>query len=164
MIRLVAYSPSHLGALRALRLSPGQEQFTSPPARLIPETETDPDSLGVTVLHGGSGDGDVVGYFVLSTGSQRDKYLPAPDPAGVALRGLSIDERVQGRGIGTAAMQQAAAFARQHFPQADHLFLVVNQRNASARKIYQKAGFGDWHERDGGEHGPQWVMRQELKL
>ncbi|WP_189643111.1 GNAT family N-acetyltransferase [Deinococcus piscis] len=155
---LLPYLPAHFAALSALQLPPAQESFTAYPADLIPAAEADPDSLGVSILDGE----DVVGYFVLSAGAQRDKYLPAPDPAGVAIRALSIDERCQGRGIGTAAMMQAAEVARQHFPQATYLFLVVNQRNAHARRVYDKAGFTDWFVRDGGEHGPQWVLRREL--
>lgn len=105
---------------------------------------------------------DVVGYFVLSVGTQRDKYLPEPNPAGVAIRALSIDERCQGHGIDTAAMAQAAEMARQYFPQAEHLFLVVNGRNAHAKRVYEQAGFSEWFVRDGGQYGPQWVMRREL--
>lgn len=158
MIRLLPYQPAHLAALSTLQLPPQQEGFTAYPADLIPEAEADPDSLGVSILDGE----EVVGYFVLSVGAQSGKYLPAPDPAGLAIRALSIDERCQRRGIGTAAMVQAAEFTRQHFPQATYLFLVVNQRNAYARRVYEKAGFADWFVRDGGEHGPQWVLRRGL--
>lgn len=159
MIRLTPYQPAHLTALSGLQLPPQQEGFTAYPADLIPATEADPDSLGVSILDGE----DVVGYFVLSSGEHSDKYLPEPDPAGVAIRALSIDERCQGRGVGTAAMAQTADLARQHFPQAEYVFLVVNQRNVHARRVYEKAGFTDWFVRDGGEYGPQWVMRQPLR-
>ncbi|MFD2607923.1 GNAT family N-acetyltransferase [Deinococcus taklimakanensis] len=71
-------------------------------------------------------------------------------------------ERCQGRGVGTAAMAQTADFPRQHFPQANYMFLVVNQRNAHARRVSGKAGFTDWFVRDGGEHSPQWVMRKVI--
>lgn len=55
-------------ALSALQLPAAQEQFTAYPADLIPETEADAESLGVTIL-----DGEIpVGYFVLSVGAQRD--------------------------------------------------------------------------------------------
>ena len=158
MPTLVPYQPAHLAALSTLQLPPEQEAFTAYPADLIPETEADPDSLGVSILDGE----DVVGYFVLSVGAQRDKYLPQPDPAGVALRALSIDGRCQGRGLGTAAMVQAVEVARQHFPQAEHLFLVVNARNSHARHVYEKAGYTVWFQRDGGEYGPQWVLRRGL--
>lgn len=158
MPTLAPYQPAHLAALSTLRLPPQQEGFTAYPADLIPVTEADPDSLGVSILDGE----DVVGYFVLSRGAQSDKYLPEPDPASVAIRALSIDEGCQGRGVGTAAMAQTADFARRHFPQAEYVFLVVNQRNAHARRVYEKAGFADWFVRDGGEHGPQWVMRRSL--
>ncbi|MHA0034864.1 GNAT family N-acetyltransferase [Deinococcus sp. PESE-13] len=157
-MRLAPYAPAHFAALSALQLPTGQEQFTAYPIDLIPETQADPDSLGVTILDSET----PVGYFVLSVGAQRDKYLPEPDPAGVAIRALSIDERCQGRGLGTAAMAAVPEVVQQHFPQADHLLLVVNARNVHARRVYEKAGYAVWHERDGGAHGPQWVMRREL--
>lgn len=97
MIRLTPYQPAHLAALSTLQLPPQQEGFTAYPADLIPEAEADPDSLGVTILEGET----PVGYFVLSAGAQLDEYLPEPDPAGVAIRALSIDERCQGQGTST---------------------------------------------------------------
>ena len=65
--------------------------------------------------------------------------------------------------MGTAAMAQSADFPRQHFPQANYMFLVVNQRNAHARRVYEKEGFAAWFVRDGGEHSPQWVMRKVIR-
>ena len=80
----------------------------------------------------------------------------------MAIRALSIDERGQGRGIGTAAMEAVPGLVRAHFPQAEYVFLVVNARNAYARRVYEKAGYAVWSQRDGGKAGPQWVMRREL--
>ena len=80
MPTLVPYQPAHLTALSSLQLPPQQEAFTAYPADLIQETEADPDSLGVSILDGE----DVVGYFVLSVGAQRDKYLPEPGGGGAA--------------------------------------------------------------------------------
>lgn len=141
---LTLYTPAHLAALSALQVPAGQEKFTAYPAELIAQTAADPDSLGVTILADIGLDGETpVDYFVLSVGAQRDKYLPKPGPAGVAIR--AVPELV-----------------RRHFPQAEHVFLMVNGKNAHARRVYEKAGYAVWFQRGSGEHGPQWVMRREL--
>ena len=163
MPQLLPYSPHHFAALSQLHLPQEQERFTAYPAALIPATEADSNSLGVTICEGS----DVVGYFVLSAGQQRDKFLPLPDPMGVAIRALSIDQRWQGRGIGSAAMSLLSNFAsdptfQRYFPNANHFLLVVNQQNPRAKRVYEKAGFEVSSERDGGKHGSQWIMQQSF--
>ena len=59
-------------------------------------------------------------------------------------------------------MAAVPELVRAHFPQAGYVFLVVNARNAHARRVYEKAGYTVWFGRDGGQYGPQWVMRREL--
>ena len=80
----------------------------------------------------------------------------------MAIRALSIDERGQVQGIGTAAVKAVPELVRAHFPEAEYVFLVANARNAHARRVYEKAGYAVWSQRDGGKAGPQWVMRREL--
>lgn len=157
MIRLTPYRPEHRQALEHLQLPAEQAEFTALPRDLLPAVLADPDSLAVTILE----DEVPVGLFALSVGENRDKYLPQPDPAGVALRALSVDISTQGRGIGTGAMQLLTDFVPQHFPQARHVLLVVNQRNPRAKRVYEKVGFSVIAERQ-GQKGPQWIMRLPL--
>lgn len=157
MIRLEPYSLLHFESLQALQLAPEQAEFTALPSELLPMLAGDPERLGVTIL-----ENDVpVGLFALSVGEHRDKYLPQPDPAGVALGALSLDRRCQGRGVGTAAMRQLGDLVPRHFPSAQHVLLVVNQRNPAAKRVYEKVGFVVLHERQGLK-GPQWVMQLDL--
>lgn len=157
MIRLTPYNPEHLNALENLQLPAEQAEFTDLPVNVLPGVLADPDSLAVTILE----DDVPVGLFALSVGQHRDKYLTAPDPAGVAVRALSVDIRTQGRGVGTGAIQLLPDFVPQHFPQARHLLLVVNQRNPRAKRVYEKVGFGVTGEREGSK-GPQWIMQMAL--
>lgn len=149
--------PEHQQALENLQLPAEQEEFTALPRDFLPGVLADPDSLAVTILE----DGLPVGLFALSVGQNRDKYLPQPDPHGVAVRALSVDIRTQGRGVGTQAMQLLTDFVPSHFPQARHLLLVVNQRNPRAKRVYEKVGFSVMAERQ-GQKGPQWLMRLAL--
>ncbi|WP_353543632.1 GNAT family N-acetyltransferase [Deinococcus xinjiangensis] len=140
-----------------MQLAPEQAEFTALPSQLLPMLEGNPERLGVTIL-----ENDVpVGLFALSVGEHRDKYLPQPDPAGVALGALSLDRRCQGRGVGSAAMRQLSDFVPRHFPSAQHVLLVVNQRNPAAKHVYEKVGFVVLRERE-GLRGPQWVMQLDL--
>lgn len=154
VIRLKPYTKAHWHTLKDLQLAPEQAEFTALPSQLLPMLEGNPERLGVTIL-----ENDVpVGLFALSVGEHRDKYLPQPDPAGVALGALSLDRRCQGRGVGSAAMRQLSGFVPRHFPSAQHVLLVVNQRNPAAKHVYEKVGFVVLRERE-GPRGPQWVMQ-----
>lgn len=157
VIRLEAYKKAHWYTLKDLQLAPEQVEFTALPSQLLPMLEGNPERLGVTIL-----ENEVpVGLFALSVGEHRDKYLPQPDPAGVALGALSLDRRCQGRGVGSAAMRQLSDFVPRHFPSAQHVLLVVNQRNPAAKHVYEKVGFVVLRERE-GLRGPQWVMQLDL--
>lgn len=157
MIRLEPYTKAHWHTLKDLQLAPEQAEFTALPSQLLPMLEGNPERLGVTIL-----ENEVpVGLFALSVGEHRDKYLPQPDPAGVALGALSLDRRCQGRGVGSAAMRQLSDFVPRHFPSAQHVLLVVNQRNPAAKHVYEKVGFVVLRERE-GLRGPQWVMQLDL--
>ncbi|MBB5235499.1 GNAT family N-acetyltransferase [Deinococcus budaensis] len=157
MVRLERYDPRYTAELHALKLPDEQQEFTALPGEVLVNVAEDRQRMPVVITEGGQ----PVGFFVLSVGPHRDKYLPEPDPAGVALGALSVDERTQGRGIGTRAMQALPAFVRRAFPDAQHVLLVVNQRNERARRVYERAGFATVAERQGGK-GPQWVMRLAL--
>lgn len=157
MIRLEKYAPGHTAALLALQLPEEQQEFTALPAELLASAAGDSERVPVVI----SEDGQAVGLFVLSVGYHRDKYLAEPDPVGVALGALSINERTQGRGVGTRAMLALPDFVRRTFPQAQHVLLVVNQRNERARRVYERAGFTVASERQGTK-GPQWVMKLAL--
>lgn len=158
MLRLEFLADHHLDALLALELPADQVPFTTLPAELLERARGDAHLLPVVITEGGA----AIGLFALATGPHRDKYLPQPDPDAVALSSLSLDERVQGRGLGTRAVQLVPDFVRQHLPHARRVILVVNRRNERAKRVYERAGFMVTATRE-GRIGPQWVMARPVR-
>ncbi|OLV17621.1 GNAT family N-acetyltransferase [Deinococcus marmoris] len=159
MLRPELLADQHLDALLVLELPGRQRPFTTLPARLLERARDDAELLPVVITEGG----EAIGLFALATGPHRDRSLPQPDPNAVALSSLSLDSRVQGRGLGTQAMQLVPQFVRQHLPQAKRIILVVNQRNGRARRVYERAGFKVTATRE-GRIGPQWVMTLPIEM
>lgn len=159
MLRLELLADHHLNALLALKLPQEQRPFTALPADLLERTRGDSELFPVVITE----EGEAIGSFALATGPHRDKYLPQIDPYAVALSSLSLDERVQGRGLGTRAMQLVPDVVRQHLPQARRVILVVNQRNERAKRVYERAGFAVTAMRE-GRIGPQWVMTLPIDI
>ncbi|KJV10791.1 hypothetical protein VZ95_02645 [Elstera litoralis] len=157
MIELRAYQPAHLPTLLTLTLPEDQQVFTSTPVQVLARITGDPNRKPVTILDGET----PIGLFLLCVGEHRDKYLPEPDPAAVALTALSIDPARQGQGVGFTAMGLLPGFVRENYPAAQRLILAVNQRNHTALRLYARAGFVISHTRD-GPAGPQWVMECAL--
>ncbi len=60
-----------------------------------------------------------------------------------------IDERFQGKGIGTAALREIIRYFREHG--ADHIRLSTKETNAAALSLYRRAGFCETGEMNGGE-------------
>lgn len=52
-----------------------------------------------------------------------------------------IDQRYQGRGYGTAALEQLVELIRHEHPLCQMLQLVVHPENHQAQRLYAKAGF-----------------------
>ena len=67
-----------------------------------------------------------------------------------------------GQGYGTEATNAAVQYGFQVVG-LHRIRLGVYAFNPRARRVYEKAGFAAWFVRDGGEHGPQWVMRKVIR-
>nr|WP_249219145.1 GNAT family N-acetyltransferase [Loktanella sp. SALINAS62] len=79
------------------------------------------------------------------------------------LRSMIVDQRHQGRGIGTAMIRALPAYLAQHYPTARQIYLTVNLRNPGARRSYINGGFVDTGEHYlGGAVGPQHILRMDL--
>ncbi|MDV7143927.1 GNAT family N-acetyltransferase [Tropicimonas sp. TH_r6] len=106
-------------------------------------------------------DGVVVGFFKLDRGYP-DSY-PFADASELGIRGVLIDRKCQGQGIGAAAMAAIPAYAAARYPEASGLVLTVNCNNPAAQKTYEKAGFRLSEELYlGGRAGPQFILRYPL--
>lgn len=81
----------------------------------------------------------------------------------LGLRAFMVDQRVQGRGIGSGALRALPPLLRRTYPEAQALVLTVNMRNHAAVRTYLNCGFKDTREiHEGGLAGPQFVMRLDL--
>ena len=84
-------------------------------------------------------DGKTVGFFVLHKHYQHEGYSTPHEV--VYVRSLSINEKYQGNGYGTAVAQNLPVYVQENFSSFDHLFLVVDGENAGAWNLYERAGF-----------------------
>ena len=91
-------------------------------------------------------DGTVLGMGVINQ-SQVDVYAgapwryPAPDEQVMVLHTLAIHPAARGRGRATAFVRYYEDYARAHG--CPYLRIDTNERNAAARRLYHKLGFGE---------------------
>lgn len=146
-----------LGAVADLELGPGQEQFVGDPLRmvLVGLAEESRRPYVVEVL------GEAVGVLTLQAGAARLAGWPDDDSAWL-LRGLLIDRRHQGKGLGRLAAAAAVAAAEKlsirHGTGETGVVLSVNEANPAGLAAYHRAGFEDRGQYSGGPAGPQRIM------
>jgi ribosomal protein S18 acetylase RimI-like enzyme len=141
----------------AIEVLPEQVRFAGTPAAAMPVADREPARESVVILR----DGAVVGYFQLDTRSVPG--APAAQDI-IGLRGLAIDRRAQGQGVGRGAMLALPAYVRERFPQRRFVALTVNVDNPPAIALYRGTGFvetgtGLYH---GGTAGPQHVLMLDV--
>ncbi|MBA4490147.1 GNAT family N-acetyltransferase [Paracoccus sp. S1E-3] len=154
MIRLSPVPPRQLGDLAGLRQQPGQ--YANDGAQMILD---DTPELSFHAIHDGA---ELVGMFKLDPRYPERHDFAAPTDLGI--RGVLIDARCQGRGIGTRAMAALPAYAATQYPDKRRLVLTVNLLNPAAYAAYRKAGFHDRGEIfTGGSRGPQHILWADLR-
>lgn len=103
----------------------------------------------------------VVGFFKLDRGYPES--YPFAEPGELGVRGVLVDRRLQGQGIGAAAMALLPDYARAHYPGTRALVLTVDCRNLRAQRAYERAGFRREDQlHPGGRSGPEFIMRLPL--
>lgn len=80
----------------------------------------------------------------------------------VVLRGFSVDARVQGRGVGSAATSLSIRLARRLFPDAQALVLTVHVSNLAGMRVYERNGFERTGTQVTGRAGQEHVMARRL--
>jgi RimJ/RimL family protein N-acetyltransferase len=164
MIQLLPFAPQHADTLLSYSLSEEQHQFTALPAQVFTRiaarnASSDYAARPVTILY----QQQPAGFFVLDSGN--DKFIYTDNPQSILLRSLSIDARLQGFGIGTAAMRQVPTYIQQHYAHEgfNEIVLGVNLGNHAAYRLYQKVGFTDTGRQITGLRGLQHVMYLKLQ-
>ena len=150
-VSLAPLTDAQRPALRAVTVAPEQVIFSSQPAAFIDLPEP---LIDLHVIFYGD---TVAGMFRIDRGFYNDHAFADPDRPG--LRTFLVDQSLQGRGIATDTAMQLKPYLRQHYPQANGIFLTVNLRNPRARDVYLRGGFNDTGKQylDGGA-GPQHIL------
>lgn len=156
LVELCFYRPEFAARLSAFSLPEEQMQFTGLPDEVLPETLQDETRHPIVIL----ADGIPVGFFILHHGEGIASYTS--NERALLLRALSIDHTHQGQGYAKAAMLLLPAFARKHFPGFNEIVLVVNARNLTAKRLYEKTGFQDKGLTRMGKIGLQHVLHYDL--
>lgn len=157
----VRVAPVHLlppGTALGLAVSVDQRVYVGDTALSIADAQRDPLSDAMVVLAGDR----AVGFYRLDRAPRTVCGREMDEPA-LGLRALFIDQRVQGRGYGRAAIEACFDDARQRHPVRRLLILAVHACNRAAIATYLRADFHDTGERlPGGTAGPQLLMIRRL--
>ena len=113
-----------------LKLAPGQEEFVSHPIRSLAQAyvyRNQCQPFGIYVAD------KMVGYVMVIY----DYDIPEYD-----IWHMMIDESMQGRGFGAAALDRVIDYIRtKPFGDSGRIALTCNKHNAVARKLYESKGF-----------------------
>ncbi|MCS4305542.1 N-acetyltransferase [Chryseobacterium sp. BIGb0232] len=158
MIRLAFFKPEkHLSEV-SYDLDEHQMRFTATANQALQNIKKrdDHDAFPITILK----DDVPVGFFVLDFG--KDKFELTDNANAVLVRSLSVDPKMQGKGIGKIAMMQLDDFVKVNFEDCHEIVLAVNQKNDLAYHIYLKAGYIFDGKTRIGRSGPQYLMYKKL--
>ena len=157
---LLAWSqltPDQQAQVRGLSISEEQVEYAGAGDRQLAAVEAgaSDDLAGLAVLV----DGRAAGFLVLKRRSCAPAWA-APEDATVS--GMRIDQRVQGQGLGSAALALLPQWLRRHWPGCPAVVLTVDEANLRGLRAYRRAGFEDLGVREMGRIG--WVRRMRLPL
>lgn len=146
----------HYEAVKAFQLSEQQQKFVALPKEALQDCYIDKKRRPVVII----AEDTVVGFFVLHVGNNIRSFTD--NPQAVLLRALSINQMYQGNGYGKQAMSMIPTFVLTHFEQVNEIVLAVNEKNNTAKRMYEKAGFQDLGRRRQGDKGRQHILHYRL--
>lgn len=130
MVELKAITEENFLDAFNLRLAPGQERFVSHPIRSLAQAYVYREQCQPFGIYA---QGKMVGYVMVIY----DYDVPEYD-----IWHMMIDEAVQGRGFGSAALDRVLEYIRtKPFGDSDRVALTCNKENPAARKLYESRGF-----------------------
>lgn len=113
-----------------LKLAPGQEQFVSHPIRSLPQAYVYRNQCQPFGIYA---EGKMIGYVMVIY----DYDIPEYD-----IWHMMIEESMQGRGYGRAALDQVIAYIRtKPFGDSNRIALTCNKNNPTAKRLYESKGF-----------------------
>ena len=132
MVSLRPIDESNRAAVEALEVSPEQQRFVSNAADSIREAAREPD--GRALYWAIYADETPVGFVMISDDVGSPDYFPR------YLWKLFIDERYQGRGYGTAALDLIVAYFSRR-PEVEVMRTSAGQGKGSPIGFYERYGF-----------------------
>ncbi len=132
MVSLRAITDDNGDAVRALRVTPRQEQFVSGVADSLLEAAAEPD--GRAIAWAVYADETPVGFVMISDDVGGPGYIPQ------YLWKLLIDERHQRRGFGTATLDLIVEYFRRR-PGVEVMSTSAGQGDGSPLAFYERYGF-----------------------
>lgn len=113
-----------------LKLAPGQEQFVSHPIRSLAQAYVYRNQCQPFGIYA---EGKMIGYVMVIY----DYDIPEYD-----IWHMMIEESMQGRGYGRAALDQVIAYIRtKPFGDSNRIALTCNKNNPTAKRLYESKGF-----------------------
>ena len=123
-----------------LKLAPGQEKFVSHPIRSLAQAYVYRDQCQPFGIYH---DGEMVGYVMVIY----DYDIPEYD-----IWHMMIDEKKQGNGYGSEALDRVLDYIRQKpFGDSDRVALTCNKENPKALGLYKSRGFQETGSEDEDE-------------
>lgn len=130
MVELKAITEDNFIDAFNLKLAPEQERFVSHPIRSLAQAYVYREQCQPFGIYA---DGKMVGYVMVIY----DYDVPEYD-----IWHMMIDESMQGRGYGSAALDRVLDYIRtKPFGTSDRVALTCNKENPVARKLYEDKGF-----------------------
>ncbi|MEZ9865221.1 N-acetyltransferase family protein [Vibrio breoganii] len=155
MIEIERLNSSHIPSIKGIKLSEESIKFASTADDFLLDGS---DTTHLCVI---KKEGMVVGFFKLDT-AYASTYRFCPKNS-IGLRTFALDERQQGKGLGTNTVRALSDYLASHYQSHEFVYLTVNCKNPAAIACYRKGGFEDTGELYlGGEAGPQHVMRRKI--
>ena len=130
MVELRAITEENFIDAFNLRLAPGQEAYVSHPIRSLAQAYVYRNQCQPFGIYA---EGKMIGYAMVIY----DYDIPEYD-----IWHMMIDESMQGRGYGSAALDRVIDYIKtKPFGDSDRVALTCNKDNPVARKLYEKKGF-----------------------
>ena len=130
MVELKAITEENFIDAFNLKLAPGQESFVSHPIRSLAQAYVYRNQCQPFGIYA---EGKMIGYVMVIY----DYDIPEYD-----IWHMMIDQSMQGRGYGSAALERVIDYIRtKPFGESNRIALTCNKDNSAARKLYESKGF-----------------------
>lgn len=155
-VKLDFYKQEYISILENYYLPEDQIRYTAYPKDAIAKCENDDDRYPIVILYNNV----PVGFFALHGWDGVKAY--SENRNAILIRGYSVNNSFQGKGIAKQSLKLLPNFVKEHFPDKNEIILAVNHRNELAQHVYKKGGFIDKGIRAMGRKGELLIMHNDI--